>query len=349
MSLNKIEPLVEVTRGNIVESMHYGAFAVVDSDGNLLAAGGDPKMVTFMRSSSKPLQILPLLEKGGAEHYHLSEQEIALICSSHSGTDEHVSVLKSLQKKIGIGPEDLQCGISPPIDKATFKRMLMDNEESTTLRQNCSGKHSGMIALAKILNIPFEDYVLPEHPIQKIILDSFADMVGFDRDKIIIGIDGCSVPVFAIPLYNAALGYAKLCDPKNETPVRAEACRTVTKSMASYPFMVAGPDRFDTAIMSTCHGTIVSKSGAEGFQSTGIMPNVLYEGSPGIGICLKIIDGDTEHRARPTVIIEILRKLKAISQENIDDLANYYVRPVKNWRNMEVGEFRPCFDIELLK
>ena len=225
----------------------------------------------------------------------------------------------------------------------------MDKEESTTLRQNCSGKHSGMIALAKLLNIPFEDYVLPEHPIQKIILDSFADMVGFDRDKIIIGIDGCSVPVFAVPLYNAALGFAKLCDPKNETPIQAEACRTVTRSMTSYPFMVAGPDRFDTAIMKACNGAIVSKSGAEGFQSTGIMPNVLYEGSPGIGICLKIIDGDAEHRARSTVIIEILRKLKAISQKNIDDLANYYVRPVKNWRNMEVGEFRPCFDIKLSK
>jgi len=330
-----------VTRGNITESKHYGAFVVVDSLGNIIASGGNPNFVTFMRSSSKPLQILSLLERGGVDRFGFTEQEIALMCSSHSGTDEQVSILKRLQDKVGISPEDLLCGISPPSDKKTYKRMLKEGEIPTTLRHNCSGKHTGMIALAKLLDVPYTNYISPEHPVQKLIIETFADMVNISSEKIVLGIDGCSAPVFAIPLYNAALSYARLCDPDKH----AMACKLVTKSMSKNPGMVAGPGRFDTRVMKEFKGTLVSKTGAEGYQAIGILPDATRKGSPGIGICLKILDGDPEQRARSTALIEILLQLSLMPLEYVEQLADFYSRPVKNWQKMDVGEIRPCFNI----
>jgi L-asparaginase II len=349
-------PIFEVTRGHIVESIHYGAAAVVDSSGRLLAWLGDPKVVTFLRSSSKPLQALPFIERGGDQTFHLTSKEVAIICASHDGTDEHVEVIKGIQAKVGVQESDLLCGSHPLSHPQTVETMRLRGEVPTPNRHNCSGKHTGMLAAARMRGLPISDYVNPEHPIQVAILETLSEMCSLPTDQIEVGIDGCSAPVFAMPLYNAALGFARLVDPRGLAVERAVACRRITQSMMANPFMIGGPGRFDTRLMEVCSGRIISKEGAEGYMIMGIMAGALGADSPGIGIAFKVSDGDPYHRnqvtpgsrVRPAVSIEILRQMGYISDKELEALAPEFgpVKPVTNWRKMVVGETRPAFTLK---
>jgi L-asparaginase II len=348
MAASPFETLVEVTRGPLVESVHFGAFAVVDVHGNLLASAGDPNFTTYMRSSSKPMQALALLERGGAEKFGLSDAEIALMCASHSGTDEHYQTVSALQARLGLRESDLLCGLEPPIDMATRNALMMRGEQPTQNRHDCSGKHTGFLALAMLLGLPKENYIDPHHPLQQIVIQTFADMVDFPVEKIAIGIDGCSVPVFGVPLYQAAYGFARLCDPSGLAPERAAACQRVTKAMAAQPMMVGGPGRFDSLAMELGQGKFVCKVGAEGYQGIGILPGAIAPGSPAIGITMKIADGDREGRARPVAATEILRRLGLLSEDQIQShLSQLAARPVTNWAHLEVGEIRPALQFGL--
>lgn len=341
-------PLVELTRGPIVESAHWGALAVVDSRGRLLASLGDPYLVMHLRSTAKPFQLLPLIEEGAVERFSLTPEEIAIMCASHSGTDEHVAVIARLQAKMGIEEKELQCGVHPPFHEPTWQAMLQRNEAPTPNRHNCSGKHTNMLAQAALLRASRDDYLDPQHPVQQRILHTLAEMCTIAPADIRIGIDGCSAPVFALPLYHAALGYARLCDPVELPPQRAQACRIITSAMTAAPFMVAGPGRFDTLVMEIGAGKIIAKGGAEGYQGIGLMPGALGPGSPGIGIAFKIADGDSGGRARPVVAIEVLRQLGVLNDDQIRSrLADLAARSLKNWRGLDVGEIRPVFRVKL--
>lgn len=340
-------PVVEVTRGPVVESIHYGSMVVVDAHGKLIASYGDPNAVCNMRSSSKPFQALPFIEMNGDERYDLSPREVAILCASHSGTDDHVRVVSGIQRKVGIRESDLMCGTHPLSHQPTIDAMRERGEELTPNRHNCSGKHTGMLAHAKLRNLPLEDYLNPEHPVQVRIIQTFAEMVDMTPDEVLIGIDGCSAPTFAVPLSNAALAYARLCDPTGLEPVRAAALRRIVTAMMANGDMVAGPDRWDTRIMALANGTIVSKGGAEGYQGMGIMPGALGPGSPALGMTMKISDGDLSGRAIGTAALEVLRQLGAVSDEVLDLLKSKFgIRPVYNWRKIEVGEIRPAFMLE---
>ncbi len=354
-------PMLELTRGeaqadgsnpkiDTLESVHFGAAAVVDASGNLLAWFGDPQTVTFLRSSSKPFQAMPFFERGGEEHYQLSLRQVAIICSSHSGTDDHYQTVTSIQEKVGITESNLLCGTHPVFDLDTAETLRSRNELPTPNRHNCSGKHTGMLAFARMENFPIETYLDPQHPIQKTILATFADMVRFPVEKIAMGTDGCSAPVFAIPLYNAALGFARLCDPQNGQVAparRVDACRLITAAMTSNPDMVGGPGRFDTLLMQAYQGKVVSKAGAEAYQAIGLMPGALRPGSPGIGIAFKISDGDNTGRARKAVGLEILRQLGLFSAGEMENLAQFGPEfPIFNWRKLKVGRARPCFMLQ---
>lgn len=351
------QPVLELTRGRIVESMHFGAAAVVDSGGRLVAWLGNPQLVTFMRSSAKPLQALPFIERGGDQAFHLTSKEIAIICSSHDGTDEHVEAVKCIQAKIGVQESDLLCGSHRPFHAPTQEAMLRSGEQPTQNRNNCSGKHTGMLAHARLRSLPITNYVDLEHPVQKTILDAVADMCGLSTEMIEIGIDGCSAPNFAVPLYHAALGFARLCDPRGLGVDRAAACRRIVSSMISNPLMVGGPGRFDTRLMETCSGRMVAKEGAEGFLCIGILPGALGNDSPGVGIAMKILDGDLSirkvngesyHRARPAVALEILRQLGYLDQKELELLAPEFgpTKPLVNLRKLIVGEARPVFTLQ---
>ena len=351
------QPILEVTRGRIVESIHFGAVAVVDSSGRLLASLGDPKTLTFLRSSAKPFQALPFIEHGGDQTFHLTSKEVALICGSHDGTDEHVEVLKGIQAKVGVQESDLLCGTHPLSHVPTVEAMRARGEVPTPNRHNCSGKHTGMLAAARMRGLPITDYVNPEHPVQKAILETLAEMCNVPVEQVEVGIDGCSAPNFAVPLYNAALGFARLCDPRGLSVERAKACRRITQSMMANPVMVAGPGRFDTRLMEACPGRVVVKGGAEGYMILGIMGGVRGAESPGVGIAFKISDGDlvirkangeTYNRVRPAVALEILRQMGFIDEKELETLTADFgpVKPVTNWRKLVVGETRPIFSLQ---
>jgi L-asparaginase II len=341
------EPMVEVTRGEIVESLHFGALAVVDVSGRLLASYGDPDTVTYLRSSAKPFQALPFLEMDGDRAFGLSSEEVALMCSSHAGTDEHVRVVQSMQAKTGVSESDLLCGTHPPYDEETAERLRRQGEQPTPNRHNCSGKHTGMLAHARLRGLPIENYIDPSHPVQQMILQTFAEMCGLPAERVEIGVDGCSAPNFAVPLRAAAWAYARLCDPTGLAPKRADACRRITAAMTENPVMVSGAGRFDTRLMELTGGRLVSKGGAEGYQAIGVLPGATGPGSPALGIAFKIADGDGADRARHTAAVELLRQLGVLTDEQVGSLSDYGTRPVYNWRHLEVGEIRARFALEL--
>jgi len=334
-------PLIETTRGDTVESIHYGSVAIAFYGRKDVITIGDSKHPFFLRSSAKPFQALAFLERGGGDQFNFSPEEIAVICASHSGTDSHVDVLSRLQKKIGITEDMLQCGVHLPFHKKTAQRMLNNNEPLHPNRHDCSGKHTGMLAFAKMIGSPFETYLENTHPVQKHILNTFSDMCGVPVDSIHLGVDGCSAPVFSVPIANAAAAYMKLCQPNSLPPERANACKMITSAMSAHPDMVAGPDRFDTAVMKTTKEKIITKIGAEGYQGIGVMPGAcnFFKGS--IGITIKISDGDLALRASSVVSLAILKKLRVLTDQELTELIEYDIRPIKNWRGTNVGEIRP--------
>ncbi len=341
MPYTNFTPLLEVTRGPIVESVHYGVAAVVDSSGRLIASYGDPQTVTYLRSSAKPFQALPLIELGGAEAFGLSDKEIAVTCASHQGTDDHYATVSSIQKKAGIKETDLRCGVHTPFHRPTADALVLRGEQPTPNRHNCSGKHTGMLAQAVLRQLPIEDYLNPQHPVQQADLMAFSEMCGVDPGSVKLGTDGCSAPVFAVSMYNAALGFARLVDPCDVPDRRAAACRHIVRAMTSHPDMVSGPEGFDTLLMEFARGQVVTKGGAEGYQAAGVLPGVLGPGSPGLGITLKISDGDPTGRARALITLDILRQLGVFTEEQIHTMPHFGDWTVYNWRKLDVGEMRP--------
>lgn len=348
-------PLFEVTRGNIVESVHYGSIAIVDSHRKLISSYGDPKMVAFLRSSAKPFQALPFVENGGMENFRLTPCELSILCASHEGSDLHVQTVEGIQKKVGIDESNLHCGIHMPSDVQAFKSVILNGKTPTPNRNNCSGKHSGMLAYARMRGLALENYLDLEHPIQQDILAAFAEMCLLPVKEIMLGVDGCSAPNFAVPLYNAALAFARLCDPRELPEARAVACRKITVAMTSHPEMVSGYGEFDEQLMRTGEGRIVCKRGAEGYQIFGLLPGALGPDSPGVGIALKVSDGDASrmsldlahnNRVRPALTLEILRQLGALSSKQERALASFGPeRPVKNHQGIVTGRSRPIFQL----
>lgn len=360
-------PLVEITRGKIVESLQFGVAVVVSADGKLLASSGNPDSVAFLRSSAKPFQVLPFLAAGGMQHFDLTLEEVAIMCASHTGTDRHVEVVRGILKKIGLDETALQCGIHPPGDGAAYVRMMRNGEKPTPARHNCSGKHSGFLAYSVMTGAPVDSYLDPAHPVQRDILANFAVFCDMRENDIETGVDGCSAPVFAVPMRKAALAMARLVDPAFTPSGMHSACQTVIQAMQAYPEMISGPGRFDTLLLQCGKNRWILKGGAEGYQILGILPGVLSPGSPGVGIAIKVSDGDLMRptpatdaevedlvsptgnpggRSIPLVTLEVLRQLQVLPAECQEELKAFDRRPVLNWQKLPVGEIRPCFTLE---
>jgi L-asparaginase II len=292
----------------------------------------------------KPFQVIPFVESGGPDYFGLTDEELAITCASHTGTDKHVAVLQHIHQKVGLQESELQCGVHWPSDKTTAQEMRQHGGQPTSYHHNCSGKHSGMLAQAKLHNLPLGTYLDPEHPIQKAICQTMAEMSDLSPADLTFGIDGCSAPVFALPLHNFALAVARLCDPAELPPERQAACRKITHAMMSFPEMVAGPGRLDTILMQAISGKAVAKGGAEGYQMIGLLPGALQPGSPGIGIAIKFSDGDLSRRATNTLITAILLALglqQELSAETLHEITDPMLR---NWRGLVVGEQHPSAD-----
>jgi L-asparaginase II len=347
------QPLFETTRGDLVESVHFGCIAVVDSNGKLIASHGDPQTVAFLRSSAKPFQALPFVERGGVEHFNFTLRELSISCASHEGSDLHVQTVRGMQKKIGIDESYLLCGAHLPGDVDSFKYMILNDRHPTPIRNNCSGKHTAMLAHAKMRGLPLENYLDINHPVQQDILASFSDMCLIPSEQVHLGTDGCSAPNFAVPLYNAALGMARFCDPHGLPEARANACRKIVTAMTTHPEMVSGYGEFDEQLMKTGEGKVVCKRGAEGYQIIGLLPGVLGKDSPGVGIAFKVLDGDasrmaddltSSNRVRPAVTLEILHQLGALSSKQEQALGRFGpVKSIQNHRGIVTGQSHPLF------
>ncbi len=336
------EPLVQVTRGGISESRHRGHIVAVEPDGRIVAHLGGPETLTYLRSSAKPHQAIPLITSGAADRFGFTENEIALACASHSGEAIHTEVAASMLKKIGLGANALKCGTHEPFSPEVARQLREKGEAPNVLQNNCSGKHAGMLALALHLDAPIETYDEPNSAVQLEIGRAISQFSGVPIEDIAVGIDGCGVPVFGVTVKAMALMYAKLVVPPavfdNETK---SACTRIVSAMTTYPELIGGTsDRLDTEIMRAAKGRLISKVGAEGVYTVGVLP--CKEWPRGLGLALKIEDGD-DHRARPTVVIESLRQLGILANDSLEAVSRYAFFPIRNRRGDVVGEVSADF------
>jgi L-asparaginase II len=340
-------PLFNTTRSDTVESVYYGAVAVITPDGGLYAWAGNPDLVTFLRSAAKPFQAVPLVEMGGLEKFNISAEELAVICASHSSTDKHIKTIHGLMKKIGLTEDDLLCCSHQPFDPGSRKKLRDQGITPTPIYHNCSGKHTGMLAQAELMGAPKKKYTEINHPVQDQILNVFCEFCEMEPDQVKLARDGCSVPTFAVPLSRAARAWARLIYPMDFQKARQEACKKIINAMADNPFYVAGPGRLDTALMEVLKGKIVSKAGAEAFQGAGVYPGAIHAGSPPLGIAVKIASGDPGKRALNTVVIEILRQLGLVNEQELVSLGSLGdVQKYKNQCGILIGEGNSCFQLQ---
>lgn len=340
------EPLVEVRRGGITESRHRGHIVGVLPDGELVALAGSPETVTYLRSSAKPHQAIPLIASGAADRFGFDEKEIALACASHSGELIHVEVVRSMLKKIGLQPDALRCGVHEPFSIEATAELKARGKKPTVLHNNCSGKHAGMLALALHLGAPIETYHQADNPVQIAIGKVVSRFSGIAIQDMAIGVDGCGVPVFGITVKAMALMYARLVAPPADfDEATNNACSRIVAAMMAYPELIGGTkDRLDTEMMQAAKGHLVSKVGAEGVYTVGVLPS--RDWPKGLGLALKIEDGD-DKRARPVVVIESLRQLGVLKDESLEAVARYAFFPVLNRAGDVVGEVTAGFKLNV--
>jgi L-asparaginase II len=287
-----------------------------------------------MRSSSKPFQAVAVVESGAAKTFGFNSSEIAIIAGSHSGEEIHTETVKSILNKIGLGEEYLQCGVQIPLGASEDEKSSKDLSFYSSVHHNCSGKHAGMLAIAKHRNLSLDDYLSPDHEVQKFITEIIAGLCVYPADKIIIGIDGCSAPVHALPLYNMAYGFARFVTPNTVKPGKAKALSTVSMAMMDHPEMVGGTNRFDTVLSGTPSEKIIAKVGAEALECFALTDHHW-------GCAVKVTDGSK--RAIFPVTVELLHKLGVRKRDN--ELDRFHKPVIKNWRKLEVGRIEPDFEI----
>lgn len=331
------EAVVEVTRGALVESLHRGHVAVVNAKNELLYSVGDPQKVIYARSSMKPLQAIPIVETGAADRFGFSNADLSLACASHNGEDQHTERVQGILDRTGLAIADLQCGTHNPKWEAAYEALIKSGEPLTAIYNNCSGKHSGMLATARHMNESTEDYYKLDHPVQQRILEAISSLTEVPADEIVIGVDGCGVPVHGVPIENLALSFAKMADPSGLPEKRRDAVERITTAMAAEPEMVGGTERFCTDFMRVMGGRMFAKAGAEGVYCIG-------DKETGLGLALKIEDGNA--RATTSVAVEVLSQLGMLTDEQKDRLYDYHYPKLRNARKEKIGELRPAFTLK---
>lgn len=334
--------LVEVTRGSLVESRHHGHIVAAEPDGKVVAFAGAPETISYLRSSAKLHQAIPLVVSGAADRFGFTESEIALACASHSGEPIHTELAASMLRKIQLSPDALKCGIHEPFSAEVSSQLRKSGEQPTVLQNNCSGKHAGMLALALHLGAPHETYDQPENPAQIAIKRCISRFSGVPEEEISIGVDGCGVPVFGLSIFAMALLCARLvAPPKDFDGATVDACKRIVLAAMTHPELIGGTaERLDTELMRAAKGRLVSKVGAEGVYTVGVLPS--DDWPKGLGLALKIEDGD-DHRARPTVVIEALQQLGVLRGESLTAVTRYRSFLVLNRRGDIVGEVKASF------
>jgi L-asparaginase II len=337
--------LVVETRGigsaQSVESVHYGSVAVVDAAGTLLWSAGDPNALTFSRSTLKPYQALPFVEAGGPAAFGFAEEEVALMCASHSGEDRHVALADALLAKAGCTEKQLQCGCHVPLRFTAFDKQPPARSKFDQRYNNCSGKHAGFLAYCRMTETPLESYLDEGHPLQRAIRATTARIAGIEETSIAVGIDGCSAPNLALPLDRLARLYALLARPEQATEAQASLA-TLADAMSRHPEIVSGEGRSDLHFVQAFKTTendsdVVAKIGAGGVQLFGVR-------STGIGIAIKVADGHMP--SLYCTAVTVLDQLGLLDDTRRSALSAYARPPIRNHRGTVTGELRSVLALE---
>ncbi|MFH1687686.1 MAG: asparaginase [bacterium] len=325
-----------VYRGREIEAIHYASIAVVDCDGRLTHSLGDPELVTMMRSAIKPFQLLPLITTGAADHFGFDDQQLAIMCGSHNGSDEHREVVLSNLAAAGNEPSHLQCGCHWPLGMQERLQFPLAGEEFDPVRHNCSGKHSGFLALARYLNEPVLDYLHIEGKVQQLVKAAVSQMCDFPADRMTPGIDGCSAPNYPLSVRSLATGFMRLANLQGQDRIPVSALTRVRQAMYAFPEMVSGKGRFDLALARSLPDNVVCKIGAEAVEGIGLA-------DPPLGIAVKIHDGNW--RCLGAVVIEVLKQLSILSIEKAPLLKRLEKPDVRNVRGTITGHIVPEFEL----
>lgn len=309
-------------RGNIVESFHIGYAVAVDERGELIFAAGDPDYPIFIRSAAKPFAAAAILESKAAEKFNLTDEEIAIICSSHSGESYHTDAVSSILKKINVSIDQLVCGAQHPLDRNSYEQLILRGGRPSKLHHICSGEHAGILAMIKALDLNIEDYYQVNHPVQLKIYEKVKQYSHFD--KMPTATDNCGVPTYFMPLRNLAAMYRQLANTEDDF------LRRIYQTITHHPRMIAGRNRLDTDLITALNGRGIAKSGSEGVRGIGIRTE---EGGT-IGIAIKVQSGNME--ACDSMTIAVLKQLNLIDEDTLKKLEPYYAPVVKSVNDLEV-------------
>jgi len=341
--------LVEVRRGDRVESVHRGSVVVVAPDGAPVASVGDPEAFVFLRSAAKPFQLAPFVASGRFDEYELGTEAMAIMAASHSGEDRHVRLVQEILRRAGLTSAVLQNQVHPPFDIETAQRLVRDGEQPTALRGNCSGKHAAMVLFAKASGWPIDSYWHPGHPVQRLALETVSALSDVPIEEIATATDGCGVVCFGMPLRGLAVAFARLADPAAvaDPPLRSALTR-IRDSMMAHPDLVAGERRrIDTALMRAYPSRIVCKGGAEGVLAMGLPPGALPSDAPygdgPMGIAAAVEDGNAARRGGDATSVAILRQLGMARDPLPGSLAEYASPSILDPRGERAGEVRARF------
>ena len=332
--------MAEITRGNLVESRHLGNVVVVDGNTDVVAWAGDPEARMFFRSSAKPFQAVPLVASGAADAYGFTTEELALSSASHNATGRHQAIVSSMLTKAGLHECDLQCGFAPPMDEQEKARVALGLTQPSLIQCECSGKHAGMLAACRHQGWPTEDYLDPDHPLQREIRTILAAACAVPADTLDVAIDGCGLPTYGAPIRSFATAYAVLADPdgarwEGPQPSRV-ALHRLRQAIVAHPELVSGDGEIDTTIMRVTEGKVVAKLGAEGLLCMAI---------PDRRLGVAISDSGGSERGLGPGAVAVLGELELVDESTLSTLKQALCPAVKNFAGQPVGEIRHVLTI----
>ena len=313
----------KIYRGSVVESFHIGYATAVNEKGEILFQAGDSDYPVYILDSAKPFQIIPLLEEGGVDKFHFSDEEVAVMCSTHNGENQHVGLVSDILKKLDLGIDDLHCGTQPPLDKVSYEQMILKGRRATPVYNSSSGTHVAMLALSKALDVSPVNYELENHPVQKRIFEKMKHYSA--TDKIPIAKDDSGLPTFFLPMVSLAQMYSTLAQGADDY------LQKIFHIMSLHPKTIAGKSRFDTDFLSTMSGKGVAKMGSDGLRTIGIRA----EEGKYVGIAIKVLSN--HHQALDSMSIAVMQHLRLLDEETATKLDGYRQPKTYGTNDVEIG------------
>lgn len=326
------ELLAAVRRGGYDESLHHGHVAVLDAAGRIRLTAGDPDAPVFLRSAAKPFQALALVLSGAMERFSLTAEDLAIACASHTAEPVHLQQVQHLLQRADLPVQWLQCGAHPPGDREEARRLREAGLQPTALHSNCSGKHAGMLAVARVLGADPATYLSPDAPGQRLVLELLAQVTDVPQAQIAIAVDGCGAPVFRMPLRSLALGFARLARPEGVAEPLRSALTRVRDAMLANPYLVAGRARIGPELMAAGAPRLVAKTGAEAVFGVG-------DCAQGLGLAIKVADGS--ERAMGPALVESLLQAGFLHEREVEGLGAHHHPQLHNYAGTLVGDIEP--------